>query len=54
MLWGYFAASDTRGIECIKGMMKLENYKSILEQSLLLSVRKLGKKEWLTRKDGQF
>ena len=42
MLWGCFNASGTGDIECIKGMMKSEEYRGILELNVLQSVRKLG------------
>ena len=37
---GCFSAS--RGLECIKGMMRSEDYQGVLEWNVLPSVRKLG------------
>ena len=42
MLWGCSAASVTGGIECIKEMMKSEDYQGILERNVLPSIRELG------------
>lgn len=41
VLWGRFAASGSGGTECIKGMMKSEDYQGVLEQNVLPSVREL-------------
>ena len=42
MFWGYFAASGTRCLDCVHGIMKSEDYQIILECNVGPSVRKLG------------
>ena len=42
MLCGCFAASGTGWTECIKELMKPEDYQDILEGNMLPSIRKLG------------
>lgn len=41
-LWGCFAASVNGGLEHTEGIMKSEDHQGILEQTMLLNVRKLG------------
>lgn len=45
MLRGRFVASGTGGIQCIKGMMKSEDYQGISARNVLPSVRKLGRRQ---------
>ena len=41
MLCGCFAASGTRGLECVQDIMKSADYKGVLECSVQPSVQKL-------------
>ena len=53
MFWDCFAASGTRCLDCMHGIMKSEDYQRILERNVGHSVRKLGlrQRSWVFQQD---